>query len=106
MTFEPFGDDLNPVTFTILAAIADVLCGMLVPAEVAIGLELKRVLHEASNARLAGTRVAPETVEAPGIEAGVILMGALEAVLAQWAEIMTEPRVLPGRADPPRRMDA
>jgi hypothetical protein len=106
MSDEPFGDDMNPVAFDILATIVVAFCGLLVPAEVAIQLELKRVFQEASQRRAAGALVAPGTVESAHIMAGVILEGALVAATAKWTAAVTEPVTLPALSeDPPRRLD-
>jgi hypothetical protein len=99
MTYEPFEDDMNPVAFGILATIVEAFCGLLVPAEVAIGLELKRVLQEATQRRLAGAWVAPATIESAHIMASAILEGALVAATAKWMAV-TEPE-----DHPPRRLD-
>jgi hypothetical protein len=93
--------NIDPVAFVMLAAMAHALCMCLLPAEPGIGLELRRALTEAGQARLAGAQASPDTLEASRDVAAVILEAALAEELAQWRNIVTEPVGWPTRAEDP-----
>jgi hypothetical protein len=92
MTYRPFGEDFDPVAFEMLAAIVDTLCGLLIPTQLAIGLELKRVLQEAAQARTAGIHVTSASIGRSQELAATILLAALNAEMAQFVPQVTDPR--------------
>ena len=98
-----------PLTFALLATLTETLCGMLVPGELALMVELRRILGDAATARMDGAHLTPESIPEAVLEsrntAAAVLNAALVSAGADWAVTVPYPVDVTARPEPPRRLD-
>jgi hypothetical protein len=101
--------DIEPLSFALLGALTETLCGMLVPCELALMVELQRILGDAAAARMDGARLTPESIPEAVLEsrntAAAVLNAALVSAGAEWALLVPYPVDLTARPEPSRRLD-
>ena len=101
--------DIPPLTFALLGTLTETLCGMLVPGELALMVELRRILGDAATARMDGAHLTPESIPEAVLESRNIAAAVLNAGLVQaganWVLLVPYPVDLVARPEPSRRLD-
>ena len=101
--------DVEPLTFALLGSLTESLCELLVPGEIALMVELRRILGDAAAARMDGAHLTPESIPEAVLEsrntAAAVLNAALVQAGAEWAVVVPYPVDLALRPEPTRRLD-